>query len=415
MDPINNHNRSWRVLCWNIRGINSTAKWNAIKSKVVESGCDIICLQETKREIFDTRYIKNLCTSSFDSYEYVSSIGASSGIITLWKSSRFSGQLIFNNRFALSIEMKSNISGASWILTNVYAPCSTDGREEFLAWMNSIDMPDDTDWLLVGDFDLIRRLSDRNKSGGNTQNMLDFNAAISNLRLEELKLNGNRVTWTNNQRSPLLERLDWFLASISWMIKYPGSFASTLSRDISDHCSCLISMATDIPKPHTFRFDKFWLLHEEFMQVFENGWNIPCNHPDKARRLVAKYKTLRRVLRQWQQQLSNLSKLIEHNMQFLTFLDTLEEFRDLVLEEWNFKKIVHDHLTNLLEQQRVYWKQRGRIKWATLGEENTKFFHATATIRHNKNSILVLKTKRGWRNYLMRRKLRSFGKPSKKD
>jgi hypothetical protein len=43
----------------------------------------------------------------------------------------------------------------------------------------------------------------------------------------------------------------------------------------------------------------------------------------------------------------------------------------------------------------VYWKQRGRIKWATLGEENTKFFHANATIRHNKNSIMSLKGKDG--------------------
>jgi hypothetical protein len=39
--------------------------------------------------------------------------------------------------------------------------------------------------------------------------------------------------------------------------------------------------------------------------------------------------------------------------------------------------------------------QRGRIKWATLGDENTKFFHTTATIRHNKNSIMVLKDGNG--------------------
>jgi hypothetical protein len=78
--------------------------------------------------------------------------------------------------------------------------------------MNSIDMPHDIVWLLLGDFNLIRRLSDRNKPRGNIQNMLDFNASISNLRLEELKLNWNRFTWTNNQSSPLLESLDWFLA-----------------------------------------------------------------------------------------------------------------------------------------------------------------------------------------------------------
>jgi hypothetical protein len=35
--------------------------------------------------------------------------------------------------------------------------------------------------------------------------MLQFNAAMSNLRLEELKLIGNKFTWTNKQVSPLLE------------------------------------------------------------------------------------------------------------------------------------------------------------------------------------------------------------------
>jgi hypothetical protein len=74
----------------------------------------------------------------------------------------------------------------------------------------------------------------------------------------------------------------------------------------------------------------------------------------------------------------------------ISFLDTLEAFRDLALEEWNFRKLVQE---NLLEQQRVYWKRRGQIKWATLGEEDTKFFHANATIRHNKNSVMPLKDK----------------------
>jgi hypothetical protein len=86
------------------------------------------------------------------------------------------------------------MSGARWILTNVYAPCSPDERQDFLNWMNDIDMSVDTDWLLVGDFNLIRRLSDQNKNGGNIHDMLSFNATLSNLRLEELKLFGNKYT-----------------------------------------------------------------------------------------------------------------------------------------------------------------------------------------------------------------------------
>jgi hypothetical protein len=35
---------------------------------------------------------------------------------------------------------------------------------------------------------------------------------------------------------------------------------------------------------------------------------------------------------------------------------------------------VKDNLEAHLEQQREYWRQRGRIKWVTLRDENIKFF-----------------------------------------
>ena len=48
-----NNNRSWCILNWNIRGVNSPEKWLALKQKIEESATGIICLQETKREDFD--------------------------------------------------------------------------------------------------------------------------------------------------------------------------------------------------------------------------------------------------------------------------------------------------------------------------------------------------------------------------
>jgi L-lactate utilization protein LutB len=83
---------------------------------------------------------------------------------------------------------------------------------------------------------------------------------------------------------------------------------------------------------------------------------------------------LRKVLRQWHAQISNMATTIQNNKMIVSFLDTLEEFRDLALEEWNFRNIVLDHLENLLEQQTKYWKQRGKIKLVVLGDENTKKF-----------------------------------------
>jgi molecular chaperone GrpE (heat shock protein) len=137
------------------------------------------------------------------------------------------------------------------------------------------------------------------------------------------------------------------------------------------------------------------MLHDDSSQVMDHAWKVPTTHTDKARRIVAKFKNLRRVLRAWQKQLSNLATTITNNKRILLLLDTLEEFRDQSLQEWNFRVMVQNNLEGLLEQQMVYWKQRGIIKLAELGDENTKNSHDTATIQHNKNTIMSLTSPAG--------------------
>jgi hypothetical protein len=48
-----------------------------------------------------------------------------------------------------------------------------------------------------------------------------------------------------------------------------------------------------------------------------------------------------------------------------------------------------------VQQQKTYWKQRGHIKWVTLGDASTKFFHAHATVKYRRNFITQLKDDKG--------------------
>jgi exonuclease III len=179
MNPSLNSKRSWRILSWNIRGINSEGKWDVIRSKVVESGCDIICLQETKRNFFDSQYLRNFCPRSFDSFEFIPSVGASGGSIIIWKAHNFVGSLAFQNSFGQSVELVFRLTGEHWILTNIYAPCTPEGQLAFLIWFKNIEMPTETKWLIVGDFNLLRAPENRNKPGGSVTEMFAFNTAIS--------------------------------------------------------------------------------------------------------------------------------------------------------------------------------------------------------------------------------------------
>jgi len=78
---MDNISRSWNVLYRNIRGINDREKWNSVKNKIEESGANIFCLQETKREMFGIQYIWNFAPKRFDKYDYCPSVGALGGIL----------------------------------------------------------------------------------------------------------------------------------------------------------------------------------------------------------------------------------------------------------------------------------------------------------------------------------------------
>lgn len=183
----------------------------------------------------------------------------------LWKSTLFSGSCVFQNSYALSVEFVSLHNGSTWLLTNVCAPCTPFGKREFLSWFRNIQMPDLVDWLIVGDFNLYRNLEDRNKPGPDVQEMLLFNEAICKLGLIELPLKGERFTWSNKQLCPLLERLDWFFTSFGWTLNYPNCWGETMTMEVSDHTPCLISISTAIPRSKTFRFENFWMLHDDFL------------------------------------------------------------------------------------------------------------------------------------------------------
>jgi exonuclease III len=64
-------------------GVNSKGKWNAIRNNVQSTGCDIVCLQETKIELFDLTDISKFCPRAFDKFTYIPSKGSSGETIVI--------------------------------------------------------------------------------------------------------------------------------------------------------------------------------------------------------------------------------------------------------------------------------------------------------------------------------------------
>jgi hypothetical protein len=105
--------RFWEIFCWNVRGINSDKKWNSVRDKITERNCDIICLQETKKALIDQAFLRKICPQGFDSFTFKPSNGASGEILVAWKGALFSSLQIFQNDFAILVEMTSTINNNS--------------------------------------------------------------------------------------------------------------------------------------------------------------------------------------------------------------------------------------------------------------------------------------------------------------
>lgn len=229
------HNKQWRVLCWNIGGINSEQKQLALRNAISSSGCSVVCLQETKRVMFDKAFVKLLCPRNFDQFVFMPSASASGGLITIWDSSVFAGTTMFIKSFAVGVNFTSLQTAKSWSLVNVYGPCDGPDRITFTSWLFDIEINDTDGWLIVGDFNYIRNPDNRNKPRGNANDMLIFNDFIHSQSLVELPVKGRMFTWSNMQNNPLLEQLDWYFTSANWTTNYPNTVVTPLPKPVSDH------------------------------------------------------------------------------------------------------------------------------------------------------------------------------------
>jgi hypothetical protein len=253
-----------------------------------------------------------------------------------------------------------------------------------------MSIPSVENWILLGDFNFMHSPENRNKDGGNINDMFIFNEIIGHLGLLELPLKGRAYTWLNMQRNPLLEQLDWFFTSCNWIIDFPNIMVLPLARKGSDHVPCVVNIDTNIPKAKLFRFESYWVDQPGFLECVKNSWAHLSHKQYSSAILADKLKRLHFDLKKWHLSLARLKTLIQNCNKVILLLDSLEEKRPLFRSEFNFRTIVKLHLEDLLIAECKYWKKRCTIRWIKQGDYNTKFFHAKATERFRRNAIATL-------------------------
>jgi hypothetical protein len=77
----------------------------------------------------------------------------------------------------------------------------------------------------------------------------------------------------------------------------------------SNDAPCIISISTAILRSKVFRFENFWLCSEEFIGIVVDSTSL---HSDSAKNITAKFKLLRKRLKDWQASKTGLKEVISN-------------------------------------------------------------------------------------------------------
>ena len=128
-------------------------------------------------------------------------MGASGGILVAWRSHLGTTGARRVDNHSVSIQFCQN-DGLVWWFTCVYGSQGNEEKVQFLQELRDIREAFPGPWMMAGDFNLIYKDEDKNKSNYNRAMMGRFRRFINDLALKDVPLPGRKFTRSNLQNSP---------------------------------------------------------------------------------------------------------------------------------------------------------------------------------------------------------------------
>ncbi|XP_062112653.1 uncharacterized protein LOC133823820 [Humulus lupulus] len=268
----------------------------------------------------------------FEGMIVVESIGHSGGLALLWKFNEEAQLLSFSKNHIDVVCSPKNTP--AYRLTGFYGNPNRSDRSITWQLLRDLSSSSTLPWCIIGDMNNV--LSQRDKRGGRPypNNLLEgFQQLVQDLGLIDIDLIGHPFTWERGRGTLhwVEARLDRALATDSWLNLFPGAKLLNTEVTTSDHCPLLLD-----PSPK-----------------YSNGSSR------SFKRLIRSLKGLRDS-------------------------DSIRKYND-----------ANKQLFEVLTQKEIFWKQRRKQIWLKEGDNNSKFFHASARTRQRRNQICSLRNDRG--------------------
>jgi exonuclease III len=387
------------TLGWNVSGLNDQDRKDTVHKTIAASSCHIVCLQETNLESVSTFNACYIGGNRLKSFAERPAIGTRGGMLLLWDDSLLQMSNIITSEFCLSadVHILNNSNEGDFKITTVYGPTASNRKDDFFAELIAHKPPFGVRWLVLGDFNQIRRARDKNKANVNRSRINRFRDALQACELHEVHLQNCRFTWSNERENPTLCKLDAFYCNNEWDVCYDTHVLTALSSSLSDHCPLFLADDRGPRRPRSFKFENFWIKVPGFMEVINQAWNAPSIHVDPCHILFHKLKSTAKALSSWSRKLFSNTKVMMHaTLLIILHLDLAQESRTLNAQERDLRAKLKRKVIALAVVERARRKQSACIANIREGDANTKFFHLRVNARRSKNHIHRIKHNNGW-------------------
>lgn len=370
-----------------MRGLNNPAKRDAVREFVTTVRANVVCLQETKLDVIDRYSVMQCLGPSFDSLAYLPTAETRGGVVLAWDSSVVDvDQFQWDTDFITG--MVHTKAGASWWLSVVYAPQGDALKTSFLEELNAQREFCSGPWMILGDFNMILRASEKNNTNLNRSTMGKFRTFVDNNELKEVYMNGRRFTWSNERDTPTMTKIDRVLVSVDWELENPDCLLQALSSGVSNHAPLHLHTAAMFYPKKRFRFELCWTKLEGFDDAVREAWVCDYGIVDPFKHLDALLRNTAVALQAWSQRKTGNIKILMAVATMVIFcLDHAQENRILTDQELWLKRTLKLALLGMASLEWTIERQRSRMRWIRKGDANTKLFQAFANGRRAKNFI----------------------------
>ena len=132
-----------------------------------------------------------------------------------------------------------------WRLVTIYGSSYDENKQEFITELYNIMDKWDGPTIVGGDFNLTKASSDKNNGNINYHWTDLFNDWVNQWGLIELKNPCKSFTWTNNQESLVMAKIDRIFITTDWNSAFPLARVKALDRLLSDHNPLLLDAGTN--------------------------------------------------------------------------------------------------------------------------------------------------------------------------